>query len=88
MMRAANSALALRYKALLVHKAVPAHKDQQALRVPPGRKVQLAQLGHKAQPERKAHRVTPALKVQPERKDQPEQLVLKAQLDQSQQGQS
>jgi len=46
----ANSALALRYKALLARKAVLGHKVQPALRVPRGRKVHLAQLAHKAQP--------------------------------------
>jgi len=45
-----NSAPALRYKALRGHKAVLAHKVQLALRVPQGRKVQLAQLAHKVQP--------------------------------------
>jgi len=45
----ANSAPALPYKALRVHKAVLAHKVQLALRVPQGRKVQLEILVHRGQ---------------------------------------
>ena len=74
-MRTANSALALRYKALLVHKAFLAHKVQPVLRVHLGRRIQLAQsvhkalLAHKAQQEqwgRKDHKAQQVPKVPPD----------------------